>query len=509
MAEVEIIDTEIVPQHSQLKDPIDFNSKLSLSNDVGIATLTSVYPVYTQAERETAHRLLVPSAHDVVLGAGWVDTQALDSTSDGDASDSKLGRRVSSASSSSSFSSPSTPPAFSLPAQSTDLLASTKYPSHSDALLVRSCSQGWTLSFELTSSHPTPLPLAPDEVLISNTAVGLNPVDWKSVSFNFGIPAFPWVLGRDIVGTIVQTPADNSERWKSGDRVWTCADSREMRAGAYQRYSVHKKGTLAPVPERVEDEQAATLGTGLITAAVALFAFFKLPFAPLSVENQLEKIGLEENLEGRGWILIYGGGAVTGIYAAQLASISKLRVISVASPSNFSYLSSNGVTECIDRHQPYESIISSISSIIASGGGRLRYAMDCVSSSTADLCLQALKDNGADQAELICLAGNPKAEPEQVKVHKISFSTTFYHPNGEFARDVLEYVTELLKDGALKPCRPEVLPDGLAGIRAGLEMLREGRAPRAKKLVVRVKDTPAADVTLLGVRGELGWNGVV
>lgn len=45
--------------------------------------------------------------------------------------------------------------------------------------------------------------------------------------------------------------------------------------------------------------------------------------------------------------------------------------------------------------------------------------------------------------------------------------------------------------------------------RFGLEQLREGKAPRAKKLVVRVRDTPAADVTHLGVRTELGWNGVV
>lgn len=140
--------------------------------------------------------------------------------------------------------------------------------------------------------------------------------------------------------------------------------------------------------------------------------------------------------------------------------------------------------------------------------------MDCVSSSTANLCLDALQNSAAAKGgskgeELICLAGNPKAEPGQVKVHKISFSTTFYHPDGEFARRVLGYVTRLLEDGRLQPCRPEVLPDGLAGIRSGLELLRDGKAPRARKLVVRVRDTPAADVTHLGVRTELGWNGVV
>jgi hypothetical protein len=32
-----------------------------------------------------------------------------------------------------------------------------------------------------------------DEVMIRSVAVGLNPIDWKSVSYNFCLPDFPWV----------------------------------------------------------------------------------------------------------------------------------------------------------------------------------------------------------------------------------------------------------------------------------------------------------------------------
>lgn len=165
---------------------------------------------------------------------------------------------------------------------------------------------------------------------------------------------------------------------------------------------------------------------------------------------------------------IYGGGAVTGIYAAQLASLSNLRVVTVASPSNFDYLRTIGVSALVDRHQHPTAILDDMASIVAERGGRLRYAMDCVSSSTADLCLDALSAGGEGGRELICLAGNPKRAPEEagkVTVHKISFSTTFYREDGKFANEVLGYVTRLLEEGQLKPCRPEVLPDGLAGIR--------------------------------------------
>lgn len=271
MAELEIIDVEIVPQHT-------------LPAAIKQQTKDSYYPACSLAEREAALRLLAPSTHEVVLGAGWIDYD--DPSSSEGSSDNE---------SSSSYSTLSTPPPITPPSSGL-----------TDALLVRSCSQGWSLSFELHPTHHIPTPLSSTEVLISNTAVGLNPVDWKSVSYNFGIPAFPWILGRDIAGTIVQVPEDNDEGWQVGDRVWTCADSREMRAGGYQRYSVHDKRTLARVPQGVGDDEAATLGTGLITAAVALFAFFKLPLAKVgqnSIEERFEKVSIEEEKGEADWIL--------------------------------------------------------------------------------------------------------------------------------------------------------------------------------------------------------------
>lgn len=318
MAELEIIDAEIVPQSlstQQLASALRKHHHDSV-NDVGsIENLSSLSlsPVYTQAEREAALRLLVPSTHDVVLGAGWVNSSdsAPASFSEDSSDDNDTFRRTSSASSTSTFSTPSTPPL-----SSTSPLnhhpSSPSVSNLTDALLVRSCSQGWTLSFELTPTSPIPQPTSPDHILIRNDAVGLNPVDWKSVSYNFGIPAFPWILGRDIAGTIIQPPLENQEGWKAGDRVWTCADSREITAGGYQRFSVHKKGTLAKIPDRVKDEEAATLGTGLITAAVALFAFFKLPFATMAskgvdegLTEGMEKVKIDDSEEkdGHNWIL--------------------------------------------------------------------------------------------------------------------------------------------------------------------------------------------------------------
>lgn len=47
--------------------------------------------------------------------------------------------------------------------------------------------------YELRDDHPLPEIQTDNEVLIKNYAVGLNPIDWKSVEYNFCLPSFPWV----------------------------------------------------------------------------------------------------------------------------------------------------------------------------------------------------------------------------------------------------------------------------------------------------------------------------
>lgn len=74
--------------------------------------------------------------------------------------------------------------------------------------------------YELVHDFPTPQVHGPKEVMIRNHAVALNPIDWKSVDYNFCLPAFPWVTGRESAGVVVKVGADVKDV-KEGDRVWT------------------------------------------------------------------------------------------------------------------------------------------------------------------------------------------------------------------------------------------------------------------------------------------------
>lgn len=418
------------------------------------------------------------------------------------------------------------------------------------ALLIRSHSQGWARSFELHRNWPRPAIVAADEVLLRNVSMGLNPVDFKSLLYKFGIEKFPWVLGRDVCGVVEQVGRQVNDL-QIGQRVWTCSDSRDVRAGAYQACSVSKAFTLGKLPDNVSDDQAATIGTGLVTAAVALYWFFALP-KPKALRGDggfFHKPATDQphtspssSSTPTPWLLIFGGGAITGIYAAQLAHLSGVKVLSVASPDNFEYLRSVGVDVTVDRYGSEQDILKHVQQAVQGGDdnnddnstGQLLYALDCVGSTTASLCQRALQASASAQKDastaatpqLICLAGNPKRRRESdaaqdnsasttrsqvtvpVTIHRISFSTTFYGVQ-EFTASILDAIYRLFSSGALKPVRPHVVPHGLAGVRTGLEMLRDGSAPRAKKLVVRMSDTPDVELTNLGVKEELGWNGCI
>lgn len=50
--------------------------------------------------------------------------------------------------------------------------------------------------------HDTPFPVMENdtEIIIWNRATGLNPIDYKSVGYNFCLPSLPWITGREMLG---------------------------------------------------------------------------------------------------------------------------------------------------------------------------------------------------------------------------------------------------------------------------------------------------------------------
>ena len=96
-----------------------------------------------------------------------------------------------------------------------------------------------------TLTHDWPRPrISPKEVLIRNKAIGLNPIDWKCVTYGFGVYSLPWVSGREAAGIIEEVGAE-VQGFRKGDRVWvTSTNYRDNRTSTFQEVSYfHPRGT--------------------------------------------------------------------------------------------------------------------------------------------------------------------------------------------------------------------------------------------------------------------------
>jgi NADPH2:quinone reductase len=122
---------------------------------------------------------------------------------------------------------------------------------------------------------PEPEP-GPSQCLIKVLAVDVNPID---VYIRSGmVPAklsFPYVLGRDLAGTVMRTGA-KVKRFKPGDRVWASNQGTDGRPGTFAEMAAMEESWLHPIPESVSAEEAVAVSLVGITAHLGLVRHVKL-----------------------------------------------------------------------------------------------------------------------------------------------------------------------------------------------------------------------------------------
>jgi len=133
--------------------------------------------------------------------------------------------------------------------------------------------------YKLTQNQGIPEQKAEHEILVKVIAVGLNPVDWKGPDYNFGLPALPWINGRDLAGVVVKAHK-NLRRIRVGDVVLSpSTDYRDIRKAAFQEYVVSTEHNSARVPADFDVLSSAAVGVAFVTAAMALGICCGLNFA--------------------------------------------------------------------------------------------------------------------------------------------------------------------------------------------------------------------------------------
>ncbi|KAJ5973370.1 alcohol dehydrogenase [Penicillium waksmanii] len=316
---------------------------------------------------------------------------------------------------------------------------------------------------------PAPAPMPEEnEVVIKVAYAAVNPVDWKlqeEASFEL---KYPFILGTDVAGTIVQL-GSGVTRLKLGQRVIGHCDgfvSGKASNCAFQLYTTCREILVAAVPNSLPLANAVVLPISISTASSALFVQLKAPLPSLNSQSTGKKV------------LIWGGSSSVGSSAIQLARASGLEVITTARSANHALVKQLGATDVFDHKNT--DTVDKISNILRPGD----LVVDCISSEDTQVkCGEILSRTGGGK---LAILGFPKGSVhesvERVFVNGLAPGFT----NPEVGDAVWrQYIPSALANGKFqaKP-DPIIVKGGLSKLQEGIDLLRGGVS--AKKVVVEI-----------------------
>ncbi|KAH9917158.1 GroES-like protein [Epithele typhae] len=316
------------------------------------------------------------------------------------------------------------------------------------------------------------------ELLVRIDATALNPIDWKTRVLGVLAETFPTVTGYDAAGVVVAL-GEGVTSFAVGDRVmvqgWHDAESKSVH-GTFMQYFDLPARLAVKIPESLSVEAAATVLSGMATAAFPLYH----PDAPASAQLKAPWTAEGAGAYSGKPFFVLGGSSCVGQFVIQLARLSGFApIITTSSLHHTDYLQSLGATHVLDRRLPHETLIAS---------APFDVVYDAISVTDTLALGYALTAPGGDFVVVLNfepVPGRDDATGKKVHMAHGLFMTPVNHGVGA---SLLDALPKLLESGAIRPNRHEVLPGGLAGIVDGLKRM-ENDEISGVKLVVRPQET--------------------
>ena len=324
-------------------------------------------------------------------------------------------------------------------------------------------------------------------ILVKTVAVALNPTDWKHIDY---IPTKGAGSGIDYAGTVEEVGPGVRKSFKKGDRVFGCShggNTTHPEDGAFAEYIVAVGDVQFHMPPQMTFEEASVMGAGLLTVAQGLYQSLELPLPSAPATDGP-------------YILIYGGSTASGTMAIQFAKLSGWKVVSTASPSNFSLVRFLGADAVFDYKD-----VNCAQKIREFTKNELKYAFDCITEGPSlEICADALSTSPG--CEFSGLLNYKKFPRDDVKSRSTLAYTALGEefqqgPDGpiipakpedfEYAANFANIAEKLVAEGKVKPHPRTLKPGGLGGIINGMNLLRQGKVS-GEKLVYRIAETPPA-----------------
>ncbi|WP_152222889.1 zinc-binding dehydrogenase [Pseudomonas sp. SCB32] len=260
----------------------------------------------------------------------------------------------------------------------------------------------WTPGAGLDGLDLTLLPLptpGPDEVLVANTAIALNPVDWKMIDWGRDDWRQGQVPGVDGVGRVVAV--GSAVNLRVGTRI--AYHQALSRGGSFAEYTLLDAHAVHPVPDALDDATAASL-----------------PCPGLTAWQALDKLPACSNRD----VLVTGAGGAVGYLLAQLAVQRGLRVWVTAAGKHREHLLQLGISGVFD----YRDTQWSARLREALGPCRLHAVFDTVSGSHAASLAPLLGYNG----HLVCIQDRQETAPlpafsTAISLHEVALNSIHAH----------------------------------------------------------------------------------
>ncbi|WP_448681309.1 zinc-binding dehydrogenase [Pseudomonas nicosulfuronedens] len=299
----------------------------------------------------------------------------------------------------------------------------------------------------LNLSHlPVPTP-GPDEVLVANTAIALNPVDWKMIDWGRDDWQPGQVPGVDGVGIVIAVGSEVNLR--AGARV--AYHQALTRGGSFAEYTVLRARAVYPVPDSLDDATAASL-----------------PCPGLTAWQALEKLPACTNRD----VLVTGAGGAVGYLLAQLALQRGLRVWVTASAKHREHLLQLGVAGVFDYRDGQWS--QQLLEIL--GPRRLHGIFDTVNGDHAASLAPLLGYNG----HLVCIQDRQESAPlpafsTAISLHEVALNSIHAHGDTLDWQVLHAAAAQLMQgvaDGRLQPPAKQFfdfaeLPEALRRLKSG------------------------------------------
>jgi NADPH2:quinone reductase len=222
--------------------------------------------------------------------------------------------------------------------------------------------------------HKLPIPeIETDEILINVESAGVGVWDPFEREGGFAKvygfkPNFPYVLGSDGAGTVVEV-GEQVSRFKEGDRVYAF-NVMNPKGGFYAEYTTVKQDDASLIPDKLTTEQAGAMPVDAMTALRGLD----------------DTLGLKQDES----ILIFGAGGGIGHMAVQLAKRMGALVLAVASGDDgVKMVKRLGADETIDGHK--DDVVAAARRFVPKG---LDAALFTAGGEVAEKAMKAIRDGG-------------------------------------------------------------------------------------------------------------------